>query len=100
MTKDFTIIKCPKCGYEYCAGEIFFPDDLLGHPDNIIRDDDGHIILIEGKQPILEETFECDKCGTTFRARIGIQSETRYNKDFDGEDFVIDLKDQDKEELF
>lgn len=101
MTKDFVIVKCPKCGYEYTAAEIFYPQDLLGNPNNIIRDDEGKIILVEGKQPVLEETFECDKCGTTFRARLGIQAETKYNKELDDEDeFVIDLKEQDKEDLF
>lgn len=100
MTKDFVILKCPKCGYEYTAAEIFFPKDLLGYPNNIIRDDSGKILLVEGKQPSLVETFVCDNCGTTFKARLGLQAETTYNKDLEDEDFVIDLKEEDKEDLF
>ena len=38
------IIKCPKCGYEYLASEIFYPEDLLGTCNNIIRDENGKIL--------------------------------------------------------
>lgn len=99
MTKDFTVIKCPKCGYEYVAAEIFYPEDILGKPNNIIRDDDGHIILIEGGQPCLTETYECEKCGTIFKTTLSITSESKYNKE-EEESFTIDLIDKDKEQLF
>lgn len=98
MIKDFVIIKCPKCGYEYAAAEIFYPDTLLGKPKNIVRDDDGHIILIEGEQPDIKEEFECEKCGTIFKTTLSITSETKYNKNLDKDDFVMDLND--KETLF
>lgn len=101
MTKDYVIIKCPKCGYEYVAAEIFFPKTLLGKPSNIVRDDDGHIILVEGEMPTLQETYECDNCGTTFKTTLSISSESKYNKEIDDEDdFVIDLGNSDKEKLF
>ena len=100
MTKDFVIIKCPKCGYEYTAAEVFFPKDLLGYPNNIIRDDNGKILLVEGKQPALTETYICDNCETTFKAQLCIEAKTSYNKDMEDEDFVIDLKEEDKEDLF
>ena len=100
MTKDFTIIKCPKCGREYVAAEIFMPSDLLGKPNNIIRDDDGKIILCEGEQPELKEEYTCDNCGTTFEAFLHIESYSRYNKTEDDDEFVISLRDEDKEELF
>lgn len=99
MTKDFIVIKCPKCGYEYVAAEIFFPKDLLGRPNNIIRDDNGHIILVEGEQPNLSEEYECEKCGTTFKTTLSITSESKYNKN-EEDSFTIDLTDNDKEQLF
>lgn len=100
MTKDFIILKCPKCGYEYLASEIFYPDDILGKPNNIIRDDKGHIILVEGEQPHSSELFECYNCGTTFKADLGFNTETKYNKDLEEDDFVIDLQNPDKTDLF
>ena len=96
MTKDFTIIKCPKCGYEYVAAEIFYPQDLLGKPNNIIRDDKGHIILIEGESPCFDEEFECENCGTIFKSHLDINSTTKYDKDLEEDEFVIDLEDKTK----
>lgn len=99
MTRDFIVIKCPKCGYEYTAAEIFFPQDLLGKPNNIIRDDKGHIMLVEGEQPCLTEEYECEHCGTTFKTTLSIISESKYNKEIENS-FTIDLSDNDKEQLF
>lgn len=96
MTKDFKIIKCPKCGYEYVAAEIFFPQDLLGKPNNIIRDDKGHIILIEGESPCLEEEFECENCGSVFKTNLDMIFNSYYNKDLDEDEFIIDLEDKTK----
>lgn len=101
LTRDFTIIRCPKCGYEYTAAEIFYPEDLLGRPEGIMRDDRGHIVFVEGEQPQLSETYDCNECGTTFRATLSIVSSCTYNKALDDDDvFVIDLKADDKETLF
>ena len=53
--KKHIIIKCPKCGYEYLASEIFYPDDLLGGSTDILRDENGKIIFLgNGKEPSLE----------------------------------------------
>lgn len=96
MTKDFKIIKCPKCGYEYVAAEIFFPQDLLGKPNNIIRDDKGHIILVEGESPCFEEEFECENCGSIFKTKLDMTFNSFYDKDLDEDEFVIDLEDKTK----
>ena len=96
MTKDFKIIKCPKCGYEYVAAEIFFPQDLLGKPNNIIRDDKGHIVLVEGESPCFEEEFECENCDSVFKARLDINFNSSCDKDLDEDEFVIDLEDKAK----
>ena len=44
--KKHVIIKCPKCGYEYLASEIFYPQSLLGSGPNPLRDDTGKILLL------------------------------------------------------
>lgn len=98
MTNDFKIIKCPKCGYEYTAAEIFLPQYLLGKPNNIIRDDKGHIILVEGEEPCLEEEFECDRCGTLFTTRANMEFDSSYDAETEEDVFTIEL--EDKEKLF
>ena len=96
MTKDFKIIKCPKCGYEYVVAEIFFPQDFLGKPNNIIRDDKGHIILVEGESPCFEEEFECENCGAVFKTKLDMTFNSSYDKDLDEDEFIIDLEDKAK----
>ena len=100
LNKQF-IIKCPKCGYEYLASEIFYPEDLLGTTKNILRDDNGKILLISGgDNPCLEQEWECDHCGCNFKAKLEIKAESTYNRNYDfSEDYVITSND-DKEKLF
>ena len=58
------IIRCPKCGYEYLASEIFYPETLLGKSTDVIRDDNGKIIFLgNGEEPELTEDWECENCG-------------------------------------
>ncbi len=101
---NYIIIKCPKCGYEYLAAEIFYPNDLLGHPGDILRDDDGKILMVsyndEG-EPCLEEEWECEHCGHTFTAKLKIKADTEYDSRLDfSDDYTITVKDEDKEDLF
>ena len=100
MIQNYTLVRCPKCGYEYTLAEIFFPDDLLGNPINITRDNSGHIEFIEGKMPELTETYDCVNCGITFKTRLMMTTSSSYNKLLDEEDFTIDLTDSDKKKLF
>lgn len=95
------IIKCPKCGYEYLASEIFYPEDLLGTCNNIIRDENGKILLVTGgDDPYLEEDWECDHCGCQFKATLNVKGGTLYNNEHDfSEDYTISTED-DKEKLF
>ena len=60
------IIKCPKCKTEYLPGEIFIPNNFLGQPKEIHRDEDGKIINYRGISQSLRETFTCEKCNYTF----------------------------------
>lgn len=95
------IIRCPKCGYEYLASEIFFPESLLGSCPDILRDEAGKILLLPtGEQPELEEDWECYNCGCTFKAKLDIKGYSVYNQNYDfSEDYVIS-NDEDKEKLF
>ena len=97
----YFVIKCPNCGYEYLAAEIFFTDSLLGSPKDILRDDTGKILFISGDEPCLEQEWECDKCGHNFTAKLIVKSEVKYDSKYDfGDDYTINLKDEDKQELF
>lgn len=67
------VIKCPHCGWEYLPGEIFYPDNAIGQPVNIVRDSLGHIIYeeyLENKEPLAEEEFWCEHCEKPFVAEI------------------------------
>ena len=99
--RNHIIIRCPKCGYEYLASEIFYPESLLGSCDNILRDDAGKILLISGgEEPNLSEDWECDNCGCQFKAKLDIKGCSIYNSNYDfSEDYVIETTD-DKEKLF
>jgi DNA-directed RNA polymerase subunit M/transcription elongation factor TFIIS len=95
------IIKCPKCGAEYLASEIFYPEDLLGSCKNILRDENNKIIMLEdGEEPSLEEDWECYNCGCNFKASLSIKGSSLYNSNYDfSEDYTIKAED-DKEKLF
>lgn len=99
--KKNIIIKCPKCGYEYLASEIFFPEDLIGKAQEIVRDDNGKILVIlDGEEPHLEEPWECDHCGCDFVAKLDVKASVEYNEDKDfSEEYVLESN-TDKEKLF
>lgn len=78
-------IKCPKCGYEYFVGEIFFSEDLLGTPTNIIRDKNGNIISSQGELPSFKQEFECDHCGAMLSLKANLKVSTEIKVDFDEE---------------
>jgi len=63
------IIKCPYCGWEYTAADIFMPGDLIGKPTDVVRDALGKILyqyFEEGEEPEHAEHFICDNCDRTF----------------------------------
>jgi len=63
------IIKCPYCGYEYTPADIFYPGELIGVPQQVVRDALGKIIYQEyddDELPGQVEHYICDECGKAF----------------------------------
>jgi len=74
------VIVCPHCGYEYLPGEIFYPNNVVGQPTNIIRDTLGKILYeeyLEGKEPLAEEQYCCDNCGRPFVVEVDAHYKVR-----------------------
>lgn len=67
------IIRCPKCGAEYLAGEIYLPEEFLGIPDDIEREATTHKIITDfGKPMNLNERYICDYCDTPFTVKAHV----------------------------
>lgn len=87
------IIKCPKCGYEYLAGELFLPKHFLGQPTNVTRNDKGEIMFYDGIDMDNEEKYICDNCNTPFHITADIAFNSYYNEEEDfSKDHVTKLK--------
>lgn len=83
------VIRCPHCGAEYLPGEVYMPGDLIGQPDDIVRDSLGKIIYedydSEDREPSLIEHFTCEYCDKPFIVEASITYKTREEepeKDF------------------
>lgn len=87
------VIKCPHCGYEYLAAEIFLPFEILGNPKNIIRGLDGKIEFVEGDNSSMEETFCCDNCDNDFNVTMNYSFNVRKAEEdiFDKDDYESTL---------
>lgn len=73
MTKNFgKKIICPVCGRQYLPGEIYLPKNFLGQPKYVEKDCSGKIIFADGGDMCLKETYQCDKCDTTFEVVANI----------------------------
>ncbi len=70
-------IRCPFCGAQYLPAEIYLPDAFLGKPSIIDKTTDTSTIIdFEGKSMDLNETYQCDKCNTTFNVCAKVQFNT------------------------
>ena len=83
------IIKCPHCGAEYLAGELYLPGSLIGQPDEVIRDSFGKIIYEDYYQktsmPDMIEHFICEYCDKPFVVEATVTykaKEERPERDF------------------
>lgn len=81
LKKNWQVIKCPHCGYEYVPSEVFMPGDLLGKPETVIRDALGKILYVEYEEdldePNFEEHFVCDHCDKPFVVSVATSYKTR-----------------------
>jgi len=77
MSKELITITCPICGQQYLPSEIFYPDDLLGKPTEIIKDDTGKVEFYLGDDPDFDEEYICDNCGAklTIHANLSFKVE-------------------------
>lgn len=66
------IIICPHCGMQYLPGEIFYPEEFLGKPKDIVRNTVGEILGYEGIEQNSNETFVCEECKNEFTVEAKI----------------------------
>lgn len=81
--KEMQVITCPICGQQYLPSEIFFPEDLLGEPTEIMKSTSGKIDFFLGKEPDFDETYICDNCGT----KLNIHANITYKIDAETDKF-------------
>lgn len=67
------LIKCPNCGCEYLAAEIFYPNQFLGTPKNIEKDEAGKLIYFNGADMDTTETYVCDNCNRKMTITAKVQ---------------------------
>ena len=81
ITHKSPIIRCPHCGAEFLPGEVYMPGDLIGQPDEIVRDTIGKVIYedysTEDKEPNLTEHFTCEYCNKPFIVEATVTYKTR-----------------------
>ena len=70
------IIKCPHCGTEYLAAELFLKNDLLGNPKDIERDVEGKIIFVDGPEECFTTRYTCDGCNKLFEVTASVEYNT------------------------
>lgn len=84
--KDKTnYIRCPNCGAEYMAAEIYLPDSFLGKPSFIDKEHNtGKIKDFFGPDMDLREKYICDYCNAKFRIDTSVKF---FTKELSEEDF-------------
>lgn len=73
---NVTTIKCPCCNAEYLPSEIFYPDEFLGTPKDIVKNANGGIEYFSGDSMNLEEEYVCDVCNTKFKVIADVMFNT------------------------
>lgn len=89
VTFKAPVIRCPHCGAEYLSGEIYLPGELIGQPDDLVKDSLGRILYEDystaDKEPCFEEHFVCEYCDKPFIVEATVTYRTREEapeKDF------------------
>ncbi len=88
-----TTIRCPHCNTEYLPGEIYFPNDFVGQPTHIVKDENGNVLGYDGEDMQTSEFFVCDHCGKKFKVDASVTFRTEPVKDVfdDGDDFITKI---------
>lgn len=83
-TNSVNKIICPKCGYEFTLGEVFFPKDLLGGYDDIQRDEEGKIKfnLLKAPATFVQE-WECFNCRSSIKVKATVNINTTLTEEED-----------------
>ena len=87
--QGWNVVKCPYCGAEYLASEIFMPEDLLDKAHTIHKDANGIIEFVNGEEAELLESYVCDYCDKQFKVNASIKYVSM--KDDIEEDYVTQL---------
>ncbi|MCK9470271.1 MAG: hypothetical protein M0Q88_00770 [Bacilli bacterium] len=88
-----TTIRCPHCNAEYLPAEIYYPNEFLGKPFNIIKDGAGNILGYNGDDMNTEETYRCDNCDKPFNIDASVTFRTTSAIDiFEEDEFDIPEK--------
>ena len=94
---NLPVVKCPHCGYEYHLSEIYFPEDFIGHPDQIIKDALGKILYVDYEEehsPALEAKYVCDGCGKPFVVTLSMSVKSEEeSKELDFSEEYVSLLD-------
>lgn len=70
MNNKDNLIVCPFCGAEYLPAEIFYPNNFLGKPKNIFKDEYGKLLYYTDTDWDNTETFICDHCNKEFKVTV------------------------------
>ena len=87
-------IRCPHCGCEYLPAEIYLPNDFLGRPGEIFKDENGVILGFQGTDMNTTETFTCWNCDKAFSVEAIVTFKTTATTDMfkEDEDFADVIK--------
>lgn len=91
-----TTIRCPYCNTEYLPGEIYVPEDFVGQPTAIVKDENGDVLGFDGEDMNTVETYYCDKCGHQFKIDASITFRTEKIEDVFEDDFDVDTDKESK----
>lgn len=81
--KKSEILRCPVCGAEYLAAEIYVPNAFFGKPSFIQRDADNRIIDYFGSPMCPTEHYCCDYCDSKFKVYAKTQFFTQLEVEID-----------------
>lgn len=88
MKDNIVVIKCPVCGQEYLPSEIFYPDDLIGHPTEIVKTTSGKVDFFLGQDVNYDEEYMCDNCGSLLNVHANVSYTVDYKDNKFTEEYI------------